>query len=196
MMAIPKTFAAGERLFAADLNNNFEHFEDASAITAGTLVSARLPAGVILQVVQAVKTDAFTTSSASYVDLTGLTQNITPRSTASKVLVIAETVLSNTTNRYAAIQLVRGSTALGLADAAGSRVSSTSFWVDTTGGYVAGSTVAFFLDSPNTTSSTTYKVQIRGASAGTVTVNRDGQDENTGDYVRSSSTLTLMEVAG
>jgi len=41
----------------------------------------------VLQVVSATKTDTFSTSSTSFVDVTGLTANITPSSTSSKIMV-------------------------------------------------------------------------------------------------------------
>ena len=52
-----------------------------------------------------------------------------------------------------------------------------------------------FLDSPNTTSAVTYGVNWRIVSGNTIYLNRTGQDSNTSNYPRGSSTITLMEVA-
>jgi hypothetical protein len=58
-----------------------------------------------------------------------------------------------------------------------------------------GSTV-FFLDSPATTSATTYKVQIlNGNTAGTVYINRGQSDGNSGAVARGTSSITVMEIA-
>jgi hypothetical protein len=52
-----------------------------------------------------------------------------------------------------------------------------------------------FLDSPATTSSTTYKLQIVSTNGTTHYVNRNVRDDN-GDYEpRSISTITVMEIA-
>ena len=53
-----------------------------------------------------------------------------------------------------------------------------------------------FLDSPSSTSSLTYKVQVRVNSNGTLYINRPGVDANADYGSRGLSTLTVMEVAG
>jgi len=52
-----------------------------------------------------------------------------------------------------------------------------------------------FLDSPATTSATTYKIQVRGNTANTVAVNRSTTDTNATEFGRAVSTITVMEVA-
>jgi hypothetical protein len=52
------------------------------------------------------------------------------------------------------------------------------------------------LDSPATTSATTYKVQIRNVSGGTAYVNRQVTDTDSTSFNRTASTITVMEVAG
>ena len=52
-----------------------------------------------------------------------------------------------------------------------------------------------FLDSPNTTSATTYKVQA-GVLSNVVYVNRTIYDVDNGNASRSTSTITAMEIAG
>ncbi len=91
----------------------------ASSIGSGTLSNDRLPTGSILQVLSTTKTDTFTTTtSGTFVDITGLSVTITPRSTSSKILIIADTQMSG--NELFFIQLVRGSTAIKVGDSDGS----------------------------------------------------------------------------
>ena len=137
------------------------------------------------QVLQQVYTTYFTTTSSSFTD-TGITLSITPKSTSSKVLILACIQTSNGTGANAAetaFQIVRGSTAI-------RGFERPIFAYDASGDQVAISVnmALSFLDSPSTTSATTYKIQCK-TSAGTMRVN---------DHIVSGngcSTLTLMEIA-
>ena len=65
-------------------------------IADGAITSAKLASGVggkVLQVVSVAKTDTFSTTSNSFVDVTGLTLNITPSATSSKILVLCDVKL-------------------------------------------------------------------------------------------------------
>jgi hypothetical protein len=77
-------------------------------------------AGSIIQVVQTVKTDTFsTTSTGSWIDVTGMTATITPNSATNKILMrVTMTVSANPVNVLGALRLVRNSTAIGVGDAA------------------------------------------------------------------------------
>ena len=141
--------------------------------------SAGLGAGTVLQVVQASYSTPTTTSSASYVD-TGLSASITPKFSTSKILVMVHhtSCYKETNNTNLKLQLVRGSTVIAL--------------VEQAGGYTANSTENNFgscslayLDSPATTSSTTYKTQMRADNGATVGVQRNS----------SVSSITLLEIA-
>lgn len=151
--------------------------------------------GAILQVVSTTKTDTFATSSTSNVDITGFSVSITPKFSSSKVLVIASMNIGggSTDGIYPTTQLVRDSTAIYLGDAAGSRTRAS------TGDYHFAVTqqtfVITFLDSPNTTSATTYKVQMR-TSSGSSHMNRSGLDTDNSNFARTASSITVMEVAG
>ena len=84
--------------------------------------------GHILQVVQTVKTDTFSASSGSTVDITGLSVSITPSSSSNKVLVTYDTNVSMANGSYHAhVFLVRGSTKIYLGDADGSKTRSSNF---------------------------------------------------------------------
>jgi len=139
-------------------------------------------AGKILQVVSTTKSDVFTTTSGTYVDVTGLAATITPSSASSKILVLANISYSASNGRDAAFQVLRGSTVIptGVTGSVLNGVYSYSMF----------SLAQSYLDSPATTSATTYKIQVY-VSAETIYVNRRALDTN----FTGQSTITLMEVA-
>jgi len=158
--------------------------------------------GGILQVVSTTKTDTFTMSSTTFTTLTGLTATITPRSTSSKILVMVNTngsaSASITTNML--YRLMRDSTELAIGDASGSKTRVTfggNSLVQAGGNTNTMRSVSMSaLDSPSTTSSVTYSVDIAGTQATAIYVNRAWDEADASSYVRGASTITLMEVAG
>lgn len=161
--------------------------------------SAWKPISAILQVVQTAKTDTFTTTNTTYTEITGLTASITPSTTSSKVLVMVSIDAGSSTDVLLAFRLMRSSTAIGVADTAGNRTPATFgryLGTATTGGNTHIGVSTTFLDSPSTTSSTTYSVQVFQNAAGTIYVNRGGTDNDLAGSYRAISTITLMEVAG
>ena len=167
----------------------------------GTILTTTNPkAGNIIQVVSATKTDTFSsTTNNSFVDITGLSVAITPSATSSKILVLYDTQMSG--GELFFIQLVRGSTAIKVGDSdSANRVECTQGGVkqEENADKVA-SLGGHFLDSPSTTSETTYKLQGRVYSGGTThtfTVNKPVNDTNAAYTGRGASTITVMEVAG
>jgi len=161
----------------------------------GTILTTTNPkSGNIIQVVSTTKTDDFSTTSTSFTDVTGLSVAITPSSTSNKILVMISVDASNTVaSRSVIVGLFRGSTNL-----LGSAVSNRKrgFQLANFGDANVGESIGFqFLDSPSTTSETTYKIQI-AAQADTAVVNRSGSDANNAGYgYRSASSITVMEVA-
>ena len=149
--------------------------------------------GVVLQVVQAVKTDTFSTASTSYTDVTGVSVSITPSSSSNKVLVMVEANSSTTGGNNAMFRLKRDSTTLSVGDAAGSR-SQAAYQqrVNDTNGALNGSIT--LLDSPSTTSSTTYQLQTK-VQGGTVDINRTAANTDGAAYARTICTITAMEIA-
>lgn len=92
------------------------------------------------------------------------------------------------------LQLVRGSTAIGLGDSAGSRWQTTAGIINAAANR-SQSVTMINLDSPSTTSSTTYKVQLRGNVGGTsMYINRSATDTDNTTYWRAASTITLLEI--
>jgi hypothetical protein len=152
-------------------------------------------AGQILQVVSTTKTDTFTTASTSFVDVTGLSASITPSATTSKIFVIvtmAGGAAVGTVGLHA--KLLRGSTDIAIGDASGNITRASAADVGPGGEqFTVGITN---LDSPSTTSSVTYKMQIRGNTANTVSVNRGNSESDVAAFARTVSTITLLEVAG
>lgn len=168
----------------------------ASSVLTSTQMNDLRGAFRILQVVQAVKTDAATgTVGTSNVDLTGLSVSITPSATSSKVLIFAQIGVTCNDGGGLALTLVRDSTAVGLGDTAGSRRLGTINAPQALGGGT-GNHVVMYLDSPATTSATTYKIQASADTAGvTFFINRSTVDTDSNVYVRSASTLIAMEVS-
>jgi hypothetical protein len=157
--------------------------------------------GGVLQVVQTVKSDTFSASPAQgvFVDITGLSVSITPTSATSKILVFIDVAVGSSTQTTGTcnVRLVRNSTPIYIGDAAGSRARSIMSFP-----YVADANFDIFrysgvyLDSPATTSATTYKYQIAGQSSSyTVYVNRTGHDDNRWEDPRVASSITVMEIA-
>jgi hypothetical protein len=149
----------------------------------------------ILQVVQTVKTDTFTTTSNTFADLTGFSATITPSSASSKIMVFANITTGSQVNAAVNYRLLRDSTDIFIGDTADSRTRvSKEFYAP---GFGTGTETIQFLDSPATTSATTYKVQIRSSESGQiVAVNRSITDSDSAAFARSASSITLMEVAG
>ena len=157
--------------------------------------------GNIIQVVSTTKTDTFSASLAAGANsnITGLNASITPTSSTNKILIIAQTNGAIDTNFvFNGFRLVRGTTEIALGDTASNRTRVTAGGVSNANhGADMMTTTINFLDSPATTSSTTYHVRIiNPASASrTVYVNRSSLDTDSSEYLRATSTITLMEVS-
>jgi hypothetical protein len=172
---------------------------NSNSLATGVPSRANLPAGSVLQVVQTVKSDTFTTTSSSYIDITGLSVTITPTSASNKILVIYNTTVGAQSGQYSVgLQLVRNSTAIYLGDTAGSRTRSSSWAWSESSQYAMIPTNGTFLDSPATTSATTYKLQMINpyGSGGAVTyLNRNQVDGDNAVAGRTPSSITVMEIA-
>ena len=156
--------------------------------------------GKILQVVSTAKTDTTsTTSLITFVDISGMSVSITPSSSSNKILVIVDMRLGVNENRNVAYRIMRGSTAIYIGDAAGSRTRGTgSIRLMSDAKYDMQSETAVFLDSPSTTSATTYKVQwchTFGGSSDGCYLNRPHTESDNDDRVRGASSITVKEVA-
>ena len=166
----------------------------------GAAGAVTFSAGKVLQVVSVSKVDAFsTTTTNSWVDITGMAASITPTSASSKILVMVQLTIGGGGNNYGrGYGVKRGATHLNLGTYGTGNPGSFSASTNHAGGGDGGVNTAPFtyLDSPATTSSITYQVELF-ADSRSVTgtkINRTQDGTNVGSY--GSSTITLMEIAG
>jgi len=151
--------------------------------------------GKIGQVLQGKKTDTFTTDATTWIDIPDLTVDITPAATSSKILVMMCVVGNGKPAASSAVlRIVRDSTAIGVADAAGSRIQATSsFYTGEYYGVQAG--VMTWLDEPGLDVAITYKIQgFCSNPTNTMHINRFTTDTDGTDIPRTVSTITVMEV--
>ena len=155
-----------------------------------------------MQVVSTSKTNSFSTSSSTWTDVTGLSVTITPTSATSKILVFLNghfSVSTGGTGIYA--KLVRNSTDILIADGTGGSPTTTptTMSASTSGTVSTRENYAMqinYLDSPATTSATTYKIQVGAYDGGTQIVNGVYNMSASGTSIpRSTSTITVMEIA-
>ena len=174
----------------------------AAKLEVNAITGADLPAGSVLQVVSTIKSDAFSsTGTTSFVDITGLSASITPISTSSKIMVMVN--LKGAARSHGSFRIARGSTAIGVGAASGSRTragahSATNASTDAYTEYTTFALDMHVLDSPATASAVTYKVQggTPYQSNYVIYVNRSVDNSNSSWLPITASTITLMEVAG
>ena len=165
-------------------------------IQTGAIETGDMPTGSVLQVVQTIITDTSSTTSVSFVDVSGLSVSITPISTSSKILVTADLNMGTGAGFRAHGRILRNSTAIGVGASAGSRSPSTFAIRSSDTGYL-NNVSATVLDSPSTTSAITYKVQFMAEyTSGTTYVNRSFSDADNSTYPRTASMITVQEIAG
>jgi hypothetical protein len=148
------------------------------------VAKAALPAGTVLQVVMGTTSTLVTNATSSLAD-TGLTATITPRSTSSKILVLlAQNGVGKVTNSTGVdLRLLRGATQIWTPT---DLVGFTATTAQNRGYSVSAS----YLDSPSTTSATTYKTQFASYNN-----NAAAYVQDFGNTI-STSTITLMEIQG
>ena len=163
----------------------------------GTVITDTAPkTGSVLQVVQTVKTDTFSATTSTYVDVTGLSVSITPTNSSNKVLILVDLNWGASALDLNTCRLLRDSTVIGVGNAAGSRGTGFAAMRTASADNIVTNSISF-LDSPSTTSATTYKIQIKsGGTPNTVYVNRTSNDTNSFAFARVVSSITVMEVAG
>ena len=155
-------------------------------------------AGGIIQVKQGTFTDRFSTSSSSMVDC-GLSVTITPTRSDSKILVNVS--LGSLTNssalRRAFMNIVRDSTNVIVGDADTGEEVTAAVCPRSADSNHSQIPVSFMvLDSPATTSATTYKVQISRGPDATGTVHLNSSPDGDSNNGNTASTIVVMEVSG
>ena len=166
------------------------HFGDGSQLAAGGAL------GKVVQVVSEFSSGKTSTTSSSYTDIQS--KAITPTSSSSKILVqVYHSYDFTDNNRFAYMRLNRNGTDIAIGDTEGPAQRCT---VDLSRGNSHNDSVVAFcmmfqvLDSPNTTSSVTYKTRVKLTLGGTAMFGRTG---NINDGNRSSTIfqMTLTEIA-
>lgn len=170
--AIPATAGSVSDSYIVDVS--------ASKLTGSrTIPKVTMPAGAVLQVVQGSTTTNTSTTSSTYVAVTNLTASITPSSSTSKILVMVNVnIFCQSSNVEGAITIYRN----------GADLSTGTGFADIYAGSsdLISQTPMVYLDSPATTSSTTYAAYMkRTQGASTLQSNLRG----------TTSTIILMEIA-
>jgi hypothetical protein len=154
-------------------------------VSAAGITTTKLGAGAVLQVVNVTYSTEVSSSSNVFAD-TGLTASITPSSASNKILVFANIngVSKSTNNTGISLKLVRGATNI-------HNIESVAAYTNSIATNAVGSVSTSYLDSPSTTSSTTYKITFNSFNnSGTATINGNSVSGGT------VSTMLLMEIAG
>ncbi|MFY8212619.1 MAG: hypothetical protein ACOVLB_08150 [Candidatus Nanopelagicus sp.] len=133
-------------------------------------------AGKVLQVVQGTLSTSTSTTSSSYVT-SGVTATITPKFATSKIFILLSAQARSDANKWLQTALFKN----------GSYLNKINDGLH----YVSGTTITTqlsysFLDSPATTSATTYALYFNAQAGGTVSINIDN----------AVATIILMEIAG
>jgi hypothetical protein len=161
---------------------------DSTAATGLAWTTPAAGGGKVLQVVSATSTTQTQVTGTTYGDA-NLSLSITPTSATSKILVMVnQTLRANNASAVgtgAAVRVLRGSTSIYNPNPGAYEIH---YWES------LGSTVSreaydikslVYLDSPATTSATTYKTQIRGTSA---------SDTASAQMANAVSVITLLEI--
>ena len=150
--------------------------------------------GGIIQIKHALKTDAFSTSSTSFVDITGLSVTLTPKFSTSKFLVTYHVTVGHNTQTQNTVQLVRqvGGSDTVINPVAYNQGTSLQFFGSSNAGWDRGVMAYQIIDSPGTASAVNYRLRTYIYSSSVIQyINRcHNSSNNTG-----TSVLTVMEVS-
>ena len=173
---------------------------DTDMLAAGAVTAAKRGAGAILQVVQTMKTDVFTTfqNAGVEVEITGLNATITPTSNTSKILVSFHIQVGQYGTTYGVYpkRVISGgsTTIIFIGDASSNRQRVTAPTGIAEDNNQMDSLSFAGLDSPATTSAVTYKM-FAISDGGDLRINRSRNDTDAAVGKRTVSSITLMEVA-
>ena len=116
-----------------------------------TISSSKLPTGSVVQVVQSSSTTQYIINAADTFEDTSYSVTITPNSSSNKILITFSAFGIFLNPSYVGVQLLRGSTVVALFEG---YATDAGYWTTPNYGFS-------YLDSPSTTSATTYKIQGR-----------------------------------
>lgn len=169
---------------------------------AGTDDASIYSPGTVIQTVQTVKTDTFTSTSSTPVDVTGLAVNIIPKFSNSQILINYHISFSGSghSDLYLVRRLGGSDTFIARGDQRGSsRSRSTSHAYFTTSyntTYTAYDHGMTFIDTPSTTSSVTYKIMYACPATGqTGCINYVYSESDALWATTTISTITVQEIA-
>jgi len=166
---------------------------DTVSVGSGATVSGF---GKVLQVVQTTKIDTFSgAANGTEMSVTGMSATITPTSSSSKIMVSAVLNYCAISTTYGAY-FKRGTTIIGVPATVGSRQSIAAGLGFTGDGNQIETGVIEYLDSPATTSGTTYQLFVNNDNSTAIYINRSQFDYNDNRGKRCISTVTLTEIAG
>ena len=158
--------------------------------------------GGIIQVKSTTITNTFTNDQETFADITGVTVTITPKFSTSKMLIMYNGCASmEGTNRMGHVRIVRvvsGSTnsTIYVGDQGESNQARSSSTCVNPNTYFVNAFTGQYLDSPSTTSATTYKLQIAaGDQDYQVHVGKCHGNSNEFSRSRTPSFITVMEVS-
>jgi len=167
---------------------------NASNLATGTVPTARLPTsgygGKLLQLVSSNNTTLFSSTSSTFQDITNMNVVITPSNSSSKVLVsfvIGGVDDASGSNGSYVFRMLRGNTTIN--EGSGGTTNGCGFLGQETNN---SDGIAFeFLDSPNTNTQTTYKLQVKGVYQPNIRINRSQDGSMAG-----TSNITAIEISG
>jgi len=176
---------------ALRLNGSTSGYVELNAPAVAGSQSLTIPYG-ILQVKNAHKTDSeLYTPNTTWTDVADLSVSITPSSSSNNVYITA--TVNAATNARAHFRILRGSTPIAVGNAASSRPQAfASDFQRASGPNIISASISW-LDSPSTTSATTYKIQTRMDGPGNLYINMSYDDYDTGSYGRTVSSIIVME---
>lgn len=162
-------------------------------------VSGQANLGKILQVIQTYYDTPTSQSIAAqtYNDITGLSATITPSSTSSRIIIHARWFGENTSNWDGGFGLKRNGTIIGAPSSPSTRAAlmtmgSLSYFNDDNS--TPETSQLWYVDSPSSTSSTTYTMWYTNNGAMTLYINRTVGDTDAFNYERGTCAMILMEV--
>lgn len=146
--------------------------------------------GKVLQTLMGSRTSVLAVSTSTWTTICSVT--ITPSATSSKILVHGHANWGGGDD--VTFRFLRGSTPIGVGDANGNRTQCT-FAGGARHPYDMANGSGNWLDSPSTTSATTYYLQVHREGGGTCYVNRGPLDENHGHQELGSSAIIVSEIS-
>lgn len=169
----------------------------------GTNTATHPSGGKILQVKSTTKKDTQVHSGTTHTLISGLTVSITPASSSNKILIVYNVSMGSSGAAYVEMRIARGSLDdINIGDANNSNQRCTHYrYFDnyySTTDYSNVDTYPFagsYLDSPNTTSATTYGIYFANTSGSYSMIINSTWLSNAAYYGTSTSTITAMEIA-